>query len=189
MRILCDLDGVVSDFVDSFIRCYRDAGGVLPAGWVQESYDFDGFPNQRAVSAAWLDKTLFSNMSALPGAVVALEHLDANHDVRIVTKIIQPWSIHIPARIRWIEVFLPFILPDQVYIAHDKTPINGDLLIEDYPPNLHAWLVERDCTPCRGALIDQPWNRGESARELMKWDLPWRWDRHEDLMGFVESIE
>ena len=102
-RILCDLDGVVIDFNDSFIRCYTNAGGAVPEGWTPRAYDsIKSLPNQAAVAAAWIDPTLFSLAGALPGAVVAMEYLDANYDVSIVTTIVKPWGIHVPARMDWI---------------------------------------------------------------------------------------
>ena len=180
MRILCDIDGVIYDFMRAFLDCYMDAGGEVPADFVPRTYDsINILPDKAAIAEAWNHAGLFRNGDPLAGSIVALEEMNAAHDLTLATKIVRPWCRHVPSRMDWLRLYCPFLVDRQIMIAFDKSQIYGDVLIEDYPPNLSEWLAEWPTG--LGVLINQPWNKSIDAGELGNCQ------RYGDLLSFVEE--
>jgi 5'(3')-deoxyribonucleotidase len=169
MRILVDVDGVLADFVGSFLSCYSDRGGDIPPDFEwREWCDFEKLPDQDAVHKAWEHEWLFSaTLDPYPGAMQALRHLNDRHEVYLVTAVCAPWRVHIPARTGWLRRHAPFLdIQKQVIIASAKHVVVGDVLVDDYLPNLVNWSLANP----RGlpVVIDRPWN------QALPDGVPWR---------------
>ena len=71
--ILIDSDGVIVDFVSSFLRCYQYHGGFVPDDLDMSDYDFmTAMPAVYAKHDAWQDPSLFSGAQPYPGAAEKL---------------------------------------------------------------------------------------------------------------------
>jgi len=166
MRVIVDVDGVIADFVGSFLRCYQDYGGEVPEGWVSRHWTAinTDLPNPEIALRVWGHPSLFRDMEAYPGAIEALKEMNDRYDVRIATMLPQPWDVHIPARIAWLGENVPFLLHKQLYFCHDKNILDGDWMIEDNVDNLKAWLNANDAR--KGALVNRSWNENEWRHAL-----------------------
>jgi 5'(3')-deoxyribonucleotidase len=181
MRILVDIDGVLADFVTSFMRCYEYLGGEVPKGFKWEEWgSFERLPDQDLINAAWSHPMLFNGyLDPYPGAMAALKKLNKAHEVFLITSIASPWEIHVPARTRWLRNNAPFLdIRKQVIVANNKGLVQGDILVDDYLVNLDEW---KKWNPSGAAMvIDHPWNRHEGGFV--------RWPTFEDFVvcgGFV----
>jgi 5'(3')-deoxyribonucleotidase len=161
MICLVDVDGVLADFVGSFLRCYSDLGGDIPRGFEWwEWNDYLDLPDGDAIDGAWKHEWLFNTfLDPYPGAMQALRRLNARHEVYLVTSIASPWETHVPARTKWLRRHAPFLdIRNQVIVANQKGIVQGDVLVDDYLENIRSW---RAWNPKgRAVVIDHPWNEG-----------------------------
>ena len=158
-RMLVDMDGVICDFVSTFMLLYRNGGGIVPEGFTWTHWaSMDDLPSQEIRAEVWRDPNLFWIQKPYEGAIKALKQLNDHYDVRIVTAV--PHR-HIAARSDWVAHHAPFInRKNQMIFTSDKSLIRGDIIIDDYLPHVYDWLkINKDT----GVVIDRPWNQGESS--------------------------
>lgn len=158
MNLLIDIDGTVADLGTEWLGKYNlDYNDTLTnddiLNWNTHTfvkpecgtkiYDYLSLPD------------LYDNVKPIPGALEVIGQLrQEGHRIIYVT------SGLYPAKIEWLfkRGFMPdgYIgwasSPDFV-IAHDKSLIRGDLLVDDKPENVY------DFNPDTSILFDQPWNR------------------------------
>lgn len=157
-RILIDMDGVICDFVSTFMLLYRNGGGIVPDGfeWTHWSA-MDDLPSQDVRAEVWRDPNLFWIQKPYKGAIMALEALNDAYDVRIVTALPH---MHIKYRSDWVEHYAPFIhRKNQMIFTNDKSLIQADVIIDDHLPHVYNWIRANKGT---GVIVDRPWNRDES---------------------------
>ena len=159
-RILVDVDGVIANFVSGFMYLYAEKGGEVPEGFEWTHWDaMDDLPNQDVRVKVWDDTDLFWILKPYPGAIDALEKMNARFDVRIVTAL--PHK-HIETRSAWFKQYAPFIhRKNQMIFTNDKSVITGDILIDDNVGYVKSWLAAGNSN---AVLIDRPWN------QLDRWD-------------------
>jgi 5'(3')-deoxyribonucleotidase len=179
MRILVDVDGVLADFITSFMRCYEYLGGETPEGFKWEEWgSFEKLPDKDLLNAAWAHPLLFGgHLDPYPGAMPALKKLNKVHEVYLVTSIASPWETHVPARTRWLRNNAPFLdIRKQVIVANNKGVVQGDLLVDDYLVNLAEWSSWNPLG-CP-VVIDHPWNRSDNE-----------FQRFPSFEAFVEGLD
>jgi 5'(3')-deoxyribonucleotidase len=153
--VLVDVDGVLADFIASFMDRYRFHLGIVPDGFVVDCWNaINTLPSRKAFDAAWNDSLLFRNPPAIPGSFEALERIVDVSTVYLVTAL--PFG-HAPPRRAWLKTHAPFIPSDRIILATDKHMIRGDVLVEDRPANLFAWAAINPNGS--GFLIRRPYNR------------------------------
>jgi 5'(3')-deoxyribonucleotidase len=156
--VLCDLDGVVGQFVPAFLRTYRLSGGSIPPDFVVDDWGFpDRLPDQGAVAAAWRDPRIFLEQDLYPGAAEALKLLNDNSDLMLVTSAAHPLGSHVPAKLRWLAVVAEFIKPEQILFTCRKELVFGDIFIDDYHCNVVRWRARHP--EGRAFLVAREWNR------------------------------
>lgn len=170
-RILVDMDGVVCDFVSTFMLLYRNGGGIVPEGFVWTHWSsMDDLPSQKIRAEVWRDPNLFWIQKPYEGAIKALKQLNDHYDVRIVTAVPH---MHIQYRSQWVEHHAPFInRKDQMIFTNDKSLIQANVIIDDHLPHVYSWLSNNKGT---GVVIDRPWNQTEGPETFVRvaelWEL------------------
>lgn len=147
MRIICDMDEVLVDFINPLIAEYnrRHQSNLtledikewkLPPGMLDIFQHTKGF---------------FVGLSPLPGAIDGIKQLtEWGHDVIIASAPSYNGEIA-KEKLTWIEQWLPNHTHN-VVITHRKEIFEADLIIDD-----HAHHIEN--FKRFGFLVDRPWNR------------------------------
>ena len=177
--ILVDSDGVVVDFVSSFLEGYKENGGVIPEGWELSEFDsISQLPSKKALKAVWNDGELFARAKPYKGALEALRWLNKHHEVFIVTAYGRQTHLHVPAKHFWYKKHAKFLKYDQVVFTNNKLIVKGDILIEDKGETIMAWaLLNKDKTVYR---IVRPWNRNTARMNVFPFN---------SLHAVVESLK
>ena len=130
MRILIDMDGVLCNLMDEWLRRYNAEYGDALSTEQITSWG----PHRFAKAGRRIYKYLslpgfFRDLVPLPGAVENMRRLlAAGFDVPIVTAA----SGHQDKR-DWVSEHLPFFNTDNMIFAHRKELIRGDILFDDAP--------------------------------------------------------
>jgi len=158
MRILIDADGVITNFTETFETIYVGCGGKIPEGFIWDHWHAMDKLEKGIVEQVWNDPYLFRVQEPYSGALEALERLNKEHEVFIVTS--TP-HMHAWSRSDWFRRNAPFIhRENQIVFTSQKYLIRGDVLVEDNLLNLEEW--HRNNPRGWPVLIDRPWNWEET---------------------------
>jgi 5'(3')-deoxyribonucleotidase len=176
-RLVIDVDGVIYDFVDAFMKLYAYHQGTIPEGFEWKDWSaMDALPNQDVVDHLWKrELALFSYGKPYEDSIQALERLNDTYDVVLATA--TP-HVHVNARSQWFKQHAPFIhRKDQMIFLADKSMVVGDLLVEDHLPHIKQWQkVNGNYT---ALCIDRPWNEAVP---------PWSYTRVPSLRYVAEIL-
>jgi len=178
LRVLLDVDGVLADFVGSYLRHVN----AIHAARVPTCYQASDVTQWDIDAALSISKDVAERASAnmgQPGECLAIKPyasalggvrmLREIADVRIVTS---PFSsaTWTHERERWLALQFG-IAPTEVSHTRDKTIVAGDALIDDKTSTLVAW--QRAFPSGVAILWDQPWNQRDawSGVRTSSWDV------------------
>ena len=161
MRVLCDLDGVIYDWVRTYLRLYREwSGEGLPAGFRYQWHFMDQLPNAKVRAAVESSHVLWTEGDACPGSIEGLRALYSTHDTYIATHPGSRPDIAVPGKVQWLTRNAPWFDLDRLICIKHKHMLRGDVLIEDRLRNLVSW---KTVNPQGIALLMvRPWNVAES---------------------------
>lgn len=158
-----DVDGVVSDFVRSFIGVYNSLTtqdnyvdlNFAPSYW-DWCFDKSICPDVEAVTKAWQQPALFGDQELFvdPDFLIKLYR---ERYILFVTDVASSKEVHIPARLRWFSaVFGHEISSRDIIATPHKHLVRGSALIEDNVDNLISWA---DFNPNgKLVLVSRSWN-------------------------------
>lgn len=141
-RILCDVDGVWADFLATSFDIIHQLSGhrYLPA----DLHDWDLFETvprtfEGGFYDAWKKPGTCLSIPVIPGSHEGVKGLQARGDLFVVTSPMNEVPTWTHERDTWLERH--FGIPHK-HIVHTsaKFLVTGDVLIEDKPSNLQAWL-------------------------------------------------
>jgi len=139
LTILVDMDGVLGDFVTSFLSAYHKAGGMgEPSRPIQWTFIDELDPI--AVDEAWRDPGLWLHEHPYPGAFAGLRALHERHSVYVVTDPGPHPMIAIPAKLRWLGTHAPWFPQRRLWPISDRSKIMADILVDDRAENVREWL-------------------------------------------------
>lgn len=178
MRILLDCDGVLCDSLPTWVHeynCFADGADRLHTSDIK-SYNFEQFAKFPELLFDTLHLgDVFRRSPPMPNAIQALKFLNAHHEVFVVTYMHKSCVNGHRQRLDWFQHYMPFLDTDRVIFTRNKAVVQGDILVEDNPANLGAWLEAHPSG--RGFLIDHLYNRNSKVGE-----------RAYGLMDVVEAI-
>jgi 5'(3')-deoxyribonucleotidase len=164
-RVLVDVDGVLADFLAPSLPLLKELTGK---DWdLSEFHSWDIFDTvDRQFEDAFFDRInclgWCRNIPVFEGAQEAMARVAELADVYVVTS---PMN-HIPTwmheREQWLKAHFN-ISPKKVVHTSAKYLCTGDVLIDDKPANVDAWLNEQ---PGIGILFPQPYNQRMASRGL-----------------------
>lgn len=168
LTILCDVDEVVADLLGEWIRRYnREYGDCLTPGdctcWDMTQHVVPECGDK--IYKFLGDPDIYDDVDPIPGAVEGVRALRAKgHRVVFVTSA-NPATMR--GKVRWLEnrdLLDGSPRPSDLIIAHDKSLIRGDVLIDD---GLHNVLGSPNTT----ILFSRAHNLGTyHARRASGWD-------------------
>jgi 5'-nucleotidase len=179
MRILVDMDGVIADFDQEFLRHWRKRHPdkfYVPVEERRTFYVRDQYPVdlQSLITEILLAPDFFESMLPVPGAKEALEEMAAKGiEVFICTSPFTSYSNCVLEKYKWVEKYLGPAWVNKIILTKDKTLIRADYLIDDKPEitgveNPPSW---------EHILYDRLYNREVHKRRLT-------WDNWKDVLRF-----
>jgi 5'-nucleotidase len=168
MRILVDMDGVITDFDGEFLQRWRKLHPekfYVPLEERNLFYVKDQYPEELKplVANILLEATFFSEMLPMPGAKEALEEMDARgFEVFVCSSPLSTYGNCVLEKYTWVEHFLGPSWVKRIILTKDKTLIKADYLIDDKP---EITGVEKHPS-WEHILYDRPYNRGINKRRI-----------------------
>lgn len=147
MRILVDMDGIVTDLLGKWLAVYNhDFDDCLTVAMV-DSWHLNECVRQECSREQLMKYILqpgfFDDLHPLPGGIEGVKRLKAmGHDVKFATAPAGPDCAR--AKLAWIDRYFAGsgLSSLDVFLTHDKTWIDADLLIDDKPETLEAWNLK-----------------------------------------------
>jgi 5'-nucleotidase len=139
MRILVDMDGVISDFDAEFLQRWRVRQPDKPYIPLEERKSFyvrDDYPDELKplVVDILLESSFFEEMVPVPGAREALEEMEANGiEVFICSSPLSTYQNCVLEKYKWVEKFIGPNWVKKIILTKDKTLVKADYLIDDKP--------------------------------------------------------
>lgn len=168
MRILIDQDEVLACWLKRILEWYnQDYGTSLRVDDIK-SYWMDGMlgPQGRDFVRScirWPD--LYTNLEPVAGAVDGMKSLLYDgHDVIIVSSVPTAGAIAYHGKLEWLRKHMPFFPLKNFIATSRKDLITGDLLFDDAPHNIEAFVNAGR----RAVVMDAPYNQNVTASARVK---------------------
>lgn len=158
--VLLDCDGVMADFVGSYLAAVRNVTGKSFTHEQVTEWDMDKAlgltPEEARAAKATITYDFCASIKPIEGAIEGASALMKVADVYVVTS---PWNSCVGwthAREGWLKKHLG-IKPDRILHGAAKHLVEGDFLVDDKTSTVVKWQEYR---PARrtGVLWDGPWN-------------------------------
>lgn len=173
LTVLVDVDDVIWDFLSVWVQYLNRMSGKSFSIFDITEWRIDQFyPSlqQKQMMSPLSEKDFWSYVQPMPGAQDTLKKIiDDGHRVVLVTA---SGSDTLKYKVRHLLSLFPFFSEKDIIIAHDKSLIYGDVMIDDGPHNLEH-------TSCVPVLFSRPhnlscdaenrgWNRVDSWSEIYR---------------------
>jgi 5'(3')-deoxyribonucleotidase len=184
-RFLCDVDGIVADFVTEALAiinstCSTDLSVGDVTSW--ELLDLVKDPASKLqVKSLFNQKGLCASLKPYHGAIEALVQINSLADLYFVTAPLKTNPYWMFERHKWL-VDRCGVQSSQVNFVKDKFIVGGDIFLDDSVANVNTWI---DKHPGKLALLwTRPWNAScETHEEVV------RVDTWEQILGMVSSLK
>ena len=160
VRFLCDVDGIIADFVKAAIKVMTGLSGK-PIGedrimnWEVTEVLED--PNHREEAKASFERAGFcETFETYDGSQGAIRLLNEATQFYFVTSPMTRNPGWYNERFAWLVKHFE-VEPRQVNFVADKFIVKGDFLLDDSDKNVVSWLDHHP--DGHGLLWDRPWNR------------------------------
>lgn len=163
--LLIDMDSVIVDLMSAWCRRYNAdwADNLTPADILTWEWEKYVKPECGRKIYQYLNEPgMFLHLDPLPHAVDVLERLSKRYEVLIVTSARRSAMAEKDA---WVTQHLPFIGRKNLIFAHRKDRVCGDLLFDDAPHNLEAFLRSGR----RAVAMDYAYNRHVPCLRVKGW--------------------
>jgi len=188
LTFLCDVDGVLADFLGGICgvlkeRGYPDIRRERVVRWdIASCLDV---PSKVIYDIAGCEG-FCECLEVLPGAVALVDTLRHHGDVYFVTSPVWSARTWMFERTRWLREYFD-VKPSEVVHTSAKHLVRGDVLIDDKPETINQWLLAQPGTdpyPARGVVWDQPYNRNPPWAEGVRGRVHRvrNWDQTEEVI-------
>ena len=163
MRLLVDMDGVVTNFNKTVWDSLEDDYPIDTMGfprpdpildfYAEDAYDNPHFKN--IVHEVQSRPGFFKRLEPIKGAIYALEELEKKYEVFICTAPLLENPTCCNDKLWWIDNHLGGDWIRRTIITKDKTVIDGDILIDDKP--IITGITDEPIW--QRIIFDQPYNK------------------------------
>jgi len=179
LRIAVDIDGVISDFVGTFIPLVKERYGIELSQddiYVHDLFLVLGITEQETQEL--IIETLRRPIRPIPGAVKALKKINSNHDVHIITarhpsaqEITKQWlSDH---KIQYDSLI--WLKEGNKHLLEKKF----DIVIDDHLRELLGFHGKVKHL----VVFDHPWNRTKNVKALVRRVYTWN-----DIENLIDEL-
>lgn len=139
--VLVDMDGVLANSLPNWLEAYNLLSGEDIDLEDIKSYGFGQYVRQPELLFSCLERAMvFLNAQPMPGAIEGFRRLHKNHDVYVVTYNHEACPSGFQQKLAWMRKHFPEFPSHRVIFTKNKGMVHGDVLIEDSPANIAAWL-------------------------------------------------
>ncbi len=152
--IILDIDGILADQVPHVLsRAEKDFGTKMKKSDITEwDTKVGNIPFDKLIAKYLEDPDWVRNMPVMDGAEKIVSRLCQVYNTIVATS--RPNESEMATK-DWLQKH--FNIPATQFInTKSKADINGDVLIDDYIPNLNAFALRNSKRIC--ILLEQPWN-------------------------------
>jgi len=171
MRILIDMDGVISDFDGEFLKRWRERYPdkvYVPMEERKSFYVKDSYPEELhpLVSEILLEAGFFRDMMPMAGAKDALMEMEQmGLELFICTSPLSVYKNCVLEKFEWVDRELGTNWVDRIVLTKDKTLIKADYIIDD-----KAEITGVESVPSWEHIIyDRPYNK-EGNKKRLTWE-------------------
>ncbi len=134
--IAIDMDGVLADIEMQILNWYERDYGIKHTRehLIGRSSD-EFFPEAGLVRKYIYTPGFFQTIPLMQGAVEAVQKLMENFEIYVVSAAME-FPLSLPEKLHWLNEHFPFISWRNIIFCGDKSIINTDYMIDDYPKNL-----------------------------------------------------
>ncbi|KAK9406900.1 5'3'-deoxyribonucleotidase cytosolic type [Crotalus adamanteus] len=141
LRVLVDMDGVLSDFEGGLLRDFVASYPEEPHVELAQRKGFLAVDQYRRlredlgekIASVYESPGFFLSLQPIPGAIEAMHEMNEmpNTDVFICTSPIRKYEYCISEKYRWVAQHLGPNFVGRLILTRDKTVVSADLLIDD----------------------------------------------------------
>lgn len=168
--VLVDMDGVLVDFEEHFLKCFMAEYPELPFIPVKERrvfYAQDDYPPEYKplIHSIFESEGFFLTMPPMDGALEAMKTLAEKNEVFICTAPFTSSRHCAGEKFEWVRKHLGEEWLSRMVISKDKTMTRGDYLIDDKPAIVGVKKPEWE-----HVIFDAPYNREvKYKRRALSW--------------------
>ncbi|XP_063149217.1 5'(3')-deoxyribonucleotidase, cytosolic type [Candoia aspera] len=141
LRVLVDMDGVLSDFEGGLLRGFAASYPGEPHVELAQRKGFSALDQYRRlredlgekVASVYESPGFFLSLPPIPGAVEAMHEMIQmpNTEVFICTSPIRKYEHCVTEKYRWVDKHLGPQFAERLILTRDKTVVSADLLFDD----------------------------------------------------------
>lgn len=173
-RLLCDVDGIFSDFVKSACKIMSRISGTHIiedhiTTWDVTEILSDEY-HKKLTRSEFRRQGFCRSLEQYPGSSEAIKYLMENTDLHFITAPMSGSYHWMPERVDWLTS--NFGVPENmVNFISKKHIVSGDMIIEDSLSNAQKWINSNPNGCC--VLWDRPWNQSRPdprIKRVKSWD-------------------
>ena len=179
MRLLIDMDGVLSDFDGEFFKRWRERHPekfFVPLEERTTFYVKEQYPDELKplISEIVWGPGFFRDMTPIDGGKEALTEMRSmGHELFICTSPLATYKNCVLEKFEWVENHLGSYWTKRIILTKDKTLIKADYIIDDKPE-----ITGVESVPgWEHILYDRPYNRDVNKKRLT-------WENWKAVLGF-----
>lgn len=170
MRILVDMDGVITDFERGFLSKWRELHRDKPFISLERRNTFyihEQYPQsyKELIRQIYHAPNFYRSLPPIPGAAEALKEM-ASQDIEafICSSPLSDYRNCVLEKYEWVEAHLGADWTQRVILTKNKTVVCGDILIDDNPG-----IGKSGFATWEHVIFDQPYNRGQPDKRRLNW--------------------
>lgn len=163
--LLIDMDSVICDLMTDWHKRYNDEYNDDLSVNKLKCWDSEKYVKPECGSKIYdyLDEPgLFLNLKPIKDSISVLERIHKQYQIYICTS---SRTYAFTEKEKWVDRYLSFIGKEKIIFAHNKSMIRGDLLFDDAPHHLEAFVK----TNRIAVAMDYPYNRHVNVPRVENW--------------------